>query len=149
MGVFILNVKASPLHVEASVNDLVYNLEQVKFCIRFGLSSTVKGVACEVLELIAEGLRIEPRIVFDELLRDEKSECIEICLRDGTWVSVLPDANSFFISVVDCLQQVMTNGRLKSVRHKAKSKLKECNVESGLHFCSLPIVATAASCCYC
>ncbi|KAL7211178.1 hypothetical protein ACSBR2_014123 [Camellia fascicularis] len=137
--------------------------------------SVVKGVACEVLELIAEGLRIEPRIyppipcsrlqelsgqnVIDfvehtvpqiiYVLRSNNISGIEICLRDGTWVSVLPDANSFFISVVDCLQQVMTNGRLKSVRHKAKSKLKECNVESGLHFCSLPIVATAASCCYC
>ncbi|KAE9462014.1 hypothetical protein C3L33_06069, partial [Rhododendron williamsianum] len=34
----------------------------------------VKGVVCRVLELIADGLRIEPRDVLSKLLRDEKSD---------------------------------------------------------------------------
>ena len=29
-------IKASPLHVAASITDLVYNLQQVKFCLRNG-----------------------------------------------------------------------------------------------------------------
>ncbi|XWS12366.1 hypothetical protein CRYUN_Cryun37aG0083600 [Craigia yunnanensis] len=120
----------------------------------------VKRMAFEVLELMADGLKIEPRNVLSRLLRDEKSDScfrlnhyptcpelqalrgrnvigfgehtdpqiisvlrsnntsgLQICLRDGTWVSVPPDQTSFFINVGDALQ-VMTNGRLRSVRHR-------------------------------
>ncbi|XP_019267454.1 PREDICTED: gibberellin 2-beta-dioxygenase 1-like [Nicotiana attenuata] len=42
---------------------------------------------------------------------------LQICLRDGTWVSVQPDHYSFFIIVGDSLQ-VMTNGGFRSVRHR-------------------------------
>ncbi|KAA8514923.1 hypothetical protein F0562_018290 [Nyssa sinensis] len=120
----------------------------------------VKIMVCEVLELIADGLMIEPRNVLSRLLRDEKSDCcfrlnhyppcpelqalsgrnligfgehtdpqiisavrsnntsgLQICLRDGTWVSVPPDQYSFFFNVGDSLQ-VMTNGRFRSVRHR-------------------------------
>ncbi|OAY29147.1 gibberellin 2-beta-dioxygenase [Manihot esculenta] len=120
----------------------------------------VKRMAYEVLELIADGLGIEPRNVLSKLLSDEKSDScfrlnyyppcpelqalsgrnligfgehtdpqiisvlrsnnttgLQICLRDGTWVSVPPDQTSFFINVGDALQ-VMTNGRFKSVKHR-------------------------------
>lgn len=120
----------------------------------------VKEVCCEVLELMADGLGIEPRNVFSRLVRDERSDSclrvnhyaacgelqalsggnligfgehtdpqiisvlrsnnasgLQICLRDGTWVSIPPDHTSFFISVGDSLQ-VMTNGELKSVKHR-------------------------------
>ncbi|XWS19839.1 hypothetical protein CRYUN_Cryun31cG0051100 [Craigia yunnanensis] len=120
----------------------------------------VKRMAFEVLDLVADGLKIEPRNVLSRLLRDEKSDScfrlnhyppcpelqalsgrnligfgehtdpqiisvlrsnntsgLQICLRDGTWVSVPPDQTSFFINVGDALQ-VMTNGRLRSVRHR-------------------------------
>ena len=115
-----------------------------------GYLTAMKEVACKVLELIAEGLRMEPRNVFARLLRDENSDCLlrlnhyppcselqelsgqnvvgfgehtdpqiisvlrsndtsglEICLKDGTWVSVPPAHNSFFISVGDCLQVII------------------------------------------
>ncbi|XP_022715545.1 gibberellin 2-beta-dioxygenase-like [Durio zibethinus] len=120
----------------------------------------VKRMAFEVLELMADGLKIKPRNVLSSMLRDEKSDScfrlnhyppcqelqalsgrnligfgehtdpqiisvlrsnntsgLQISLRDGTWVSVPPDQTSFFINVGDALQ-VMTNGRLRSVRHR-------------------------------
>ncbi|OMO65667.1 Isopenicillin N synthase [Corchorus olitorius] len=121
----------------------------------------VKGMAFEVLELMAEGLKLEQRNVLSKLIKDEKSDScfrlnhypacpeqlqalsgrnligfgehtdpqiisvlrsnntsgLQICLRDGTWVSVPPDQSSFFINVGDALQ-VLTNGRFRSVRHR-------------------------------
>ncbi|EOY27701.1 Gibberellin 2-beta-dioxygenase isoform 2 [Theobroma cacao] len=107
----------------------------------------VKRMAFEVLDLMAEGLKIEPRNALSRLLRDEKSDScfrlnyyppcpelqalsgrnligfgehtdpqiisvlrsnntsgLQICLRDGTWVSVPPDQTSFFINIGDALQ---------------------------------------------
>ncbi|KAJ8762078.1 hypothetical protein K2173_006742 [Erythroxylum novogranatense] len=120
----------------------------------------VKRMAFQVVELMADGLGIEPRNVLSKLLRDEKSDScfrlnyyppcpelqalsgrnlvgfgehtdpqiisvlrsnnttgLQICTRDGTWVSVPPDQTSFFINVGDALQ-VMTNGRFRSVKHR-------------------------------
>lgn len=125
----------------------------------------VKGMCCELLELMAEGLEIEPRNALSRLVSDEGSDCIfrvnhyppssssscdhihddqcqeeeeeedkekvigfgehtdpqmisalrsnntsglQICARDGTWISVPPDHSSFFINVGDILQ-VFTN----------------------------------------
>ncbi|KAE8680057.1 Gibberellin 2-beta-dioxygenase 1 [Hibiscus syriacus] len=127
---------------------------------------SVKKMACEILETMADGLKIQPRNVLSKLLMDEESDSIfrvnhyppcphvqpvnandsnsngdvigfgehtdpqiisvlrsnntsglQISLRDGTWISVPPDQNSFFINVGDSLQ-VMTNGRFKSVKHR-------------------------------
>nr|AFH56955.1 gibberellin 2-oxidase 2 [Petunia x hybrida] len=122
--------------------------------------SAVKKMACQILEVLAEGLKIQQRNVFSKLLMDEKSDSVfrlnhyppcpeveefsgknligfgehtdpqiisvlrsnntsglQISLKDGHWISVPPDQNSFFINVGDSLQ-VMTNGRFKSVRHR-------------------------------
>ncbi|KAA8526688.1 hypothetical protein F0562_008109 [Nyssa sinensis] len=122
--------------------------------------SAVKKMGCEILELLADGLDIQPRNVFSKLLMDEHSDSVfrlnhyppypelqdmngsnligfgehtdpqiisvlrsnntsglQISLRDGNWISVPPDQNSFFINVGDSLQ-VMTNGKFKSVRHR-------------------------------
>ncbi|KAE8674218.1 Gibberellin 2-beta-dioxygenase 1 [Hibiscus syriacus] len=120
----------------------------------------VKRMTFEVVELMADGLKIEPRDALSKLLRDDDSDScfrlnhyppcpdlqalsdrnligfgehtdpqiisvlrsnnttgLQICLNDKTWVSVPPDQTSFFINVGDALQ-VMTNGRLRSVRHR-------------------------------
>lgn len=106
-------------------------------------------MACEILELMADGLKIQPRNVFSKLLKDEQSDSVfrlnhyppcpenaqvlngitnligfgehtdpqiisvlrsnntsglQISLRDGSWLSVPPDQNSFFINVGDSLQ---------------------------------------------
>ncbi|KAI3457544.1 hypothetical protein Pfo_014207 [Paulownia fortunei] len=120
----------------------------------------VKKMACEILEMLADGLKIQPRNAFSKLLMDEQSDSVfrlnhyppcpefqesngrnligfgehtdpqiisvlrsnntsglQISLKDGNWISIPPDQNSFFINVGDSLQ-VMTNGRFKSVRHR-------------------------------
>ncbi|KAE8725832.1 Gibberellin 2-beta-dioxygenase 1 [Hibiscus syriacus] len=120
----------------------------------------VKRLAFEVLEVMGDGLKIEPRDALSGLIRDEKSDScfrlnhyppcselqalsgrnligfgehtdpqiisilrsnntsgLQICLRDRTWVSVPPDQTSFIINVGDALQ-VLSNGRLRSVRHR-------------------------------
>ncbi|KAM3395906.1 gibberellin 2-beta-dioxygenase 1 [Capsicum galapagoense] len=122
--------------------------------------SAVKKMACEILEMLAEGLKIHQRNVFSKLLMDEESDSVfrvnhyascseidefngnnvigfgehtdpqiisvlrsnntsglQILLKDGDWMSVPPDENSFFVNVGDSLQ-VMTNGRFKSVKHR-------------------------------
>ncbi|KAK8706387.1 hypothetical protein V6N13_049956 [Hibiscus sabdariffa] len=125
---------------------------------------SVKKMACEILETMADGLKIQPRNALSKLLMDEESDSVfrvnhyppcpdvqpvnangtngdvigfgehtdpqiisvlrsnntsglQISLRDGSWISVPPDQNSFFINVGDSLQ-VMTNGRFKSVKHR-------------------------------
>ncbi|KAG6635815.1 hypothetical protein I3843_11G066400 [Carya illinoinensis] len=122
--------------------------------------SAVRKMACKILELMADGLKLQPRNSFSRLLMDEQSDSVfrlnhyppcpelqalkganmigfgehtdpqiisvlrsnntsglQISLRDGNWISVPPDQNSFFINVGDSLQ-VMTNGRFQSVRHR-------------------------------
>ncbi|KAL7170707.1 hypothetical protein ACSBR2_035562 [Camellia fascicularis] len=58
------------------------------------------------------------------------------------------------LSVADCLQQVRTNGRLKSMRHRAKSKLNELQylvhvIVSNLKQILLSVAATANYLAYC
>ncbi|KAI4295445.1 hypothetical protein L6164_035492 [Bauhinia variegata] len=144
--------------------------------------SEMKRMCNQVLELMADGLGIEPRNVFSKLLRDEKSDScfrmnhyppcpelqaialngrnligfgehtdpqiisvlrsnntsgLQICLRDGTWVSVPPDQTSFFVNVGDSLQ-VLTNGRFKSVKHRVLAGTSKSRV-SMIYFGGPPL----------
>lgn len=65
--------------------------------------------------LVGFGEHTDPQII--SVLRSNNTAGFQIALSDGTWVSVPPDHNSFFINVGDSLQ-VMTNGRFRSVKHR-------------------------------
>lgn len=109
-------------------------------------TSAVRSLACQILELIAEGLKIQPRNSLSQYLLDKQSDSVfrlnhyppcpeldapqhnligfgehtdpqiltvlrsnntaglEICMKDGTWLSVSPDQSSFFINVGDAMQ---------------------------------------------
>lgn len=142
--------------------------------------SAVKKMACEILEKMADGLKIQPRNVLSKLLMDEQSDSVfrlnhyppcpnvqplnggnvigfgehtdpqiisvlrsnntsglQISPRDGSWISVPPDQESFFINVGDSLQ-VMTNGRFKSVKHRVMTHSSKSRL-SMIYFCGPPL----------
>lgn len=144
--------------------------------------TSVKKMACDILEIMADGLKLEPKNVFSKLLIDEQSDSVfrlnyyppcpelqeneinggnligfgehtdpqiitvlrsnntsglEIKLSDGSWVSVPPDSDSFFINVGDSLQ-VMTNGKFKSVKHRVVANSKKSRM-SMIYFGGPPL----------
>ncbi|KAE8733655.1 Gibberellin 2-beta-dioxygenase 1 [Hibiscus syriacus] len=93
--------------------------------------AAVKKMACEILEVVAYGLQIQPRNVLSKLMMNEQSDSVFRLNHYPPCPDVLqslnsnrrfldsspPDQHSFFINVGDSLQ-VMTNGRFKSVKHR-------------------------------
>lgn len=149
-------------------------------------------MACEILELMAEGLKIQPRNVFSKLLMDEQSDSafrlnhyppcselqealsdrnligfgehtdpqiisvlrsnnttgLQISLRDGSWISVPPDQDSFFINVGDSLQVGILYTNQTLLNHEAKKNMKRKILicvfgfpnDSNFSFCQIPPV---------
>ncbi|TKW26370.1 hypothetical protein SEVIR_3G184400v4 [Setaria viridis] len=61
------------------------------------------------------GEHTDPQLV--SVLRSNGTAGLQLALRDGRWVPVPPDRDALFVIVGDSLE-VLTNGRLKSVRHR-------------------------------
>nr|GME21709.1 gibberellin 2-beta-dioxygenase 2 [Ipomoea batatas] len=87
-------------------------------CVVRDYVDAVRNVACEVLEVAAEGLRVQDKRVFSRMLRDPQSDsCFRIRTRDGLWVPVPADPKHMFVMVGDAFE-ALTNGRFRSVRHR-------------------------------
>ena len=52
--------------------------------------------------LIGFGEHTDPQII--SVLRSNNTSGLQIALKDGSWISVPPDQNSFFINVGDSMQ---------------------------------------------
>ncbi|KAF9588722.1 hypothetical protein IFM89_015159 [Coptis chinensis] len=91
-------------------------------------------------DLIGFGEHTDPQVI--SVLRSNNATGLQISLKDGTWVSVPPDQNSFFIFVGDSMQ-VMTNGKFRSVRHRVLANSRKSRL-SMIYFGAPPVRARIA-----
>ncbi|KAL5700342.1 gibberellin 2beta-dioxygenase [Ranunculus cassubicifolius] len=152
-------------------------------CIVNDYTQGVRNLACEILELMAEGLHVNNKYALSNLIRDIDSDSLirlnhyppykdtssldtrigfgqhsdpqiltilrsnhvgglQILLEDGLWVPVTPHPMAFCVLVGDTLQ-VLTNGRFKSVIHRALADPNKARM-SVMYFGAPPLHAVIA-----
>ncbi|MED6192324.1 Gibberellin 2-beta-dioxygenase [Stylosanthes scabra] len=123
----VLEVMAEGLGiVEKNALSKVVGGEKNDSCFRLNhYPAATTTEAAEEKMLVGFGEHTDPQII--SVLRSNNTSGLQICLNDGTWVSIPPDPSSFFINVGDSLQ-VMTNGRFKSVKHRVLAESKKTRV---------------------
>ncbi|WOH13091.1 hypothetical protein DCAR_0832600 [Daucus carota subsp. sativus] len=139
----------------------------------------VKKLACNIAEMMAEGLGMTDTSVLSRLIRAVDSDLmfrinyypphdhqlnpnsigfgehsdpqfftilrsngvsgLQISLEDGVWIPVTSDPAACFVNVGDILQ-VMTNGRFKSLKHRAVNDPSESRMSFG-YFSGPPLDA--------
>ncbi|KAG6419336.1 hypothetical protein SASPL_121554 [Salvia splendens] len=90
--------------------------------------------------LIGFGEHTDPQII--SVLRSNNASGLQIRNADATWHSVPPDPTTFFFLVGDSLQ-VMSNGRLKSVKHRVLADSMKSRV-SMIYFGGPPLTERIA-----
>ncbi|KAI3943024.1 hypothetical protein MKW92_007650 [Papaver armeniacum] len=68
-----------------------------------------------IRDMVGFGEHTDPQVI--SVLRSNNITGLQIADKNGSWIPVQPDQNSFFVIVGDILQ-VMSNGRFKSVKHR-------------------------------
>ncbi|KAH6790213.1 gibberellin 2-oxidase [Perilla frutescens var. frutescens] len=117
MACEVLEMIAEELEMEA--RDIVSRLirdEKSDSCIRvnhYPPSPDLQALSGRTL--IGFGEHTDPQLI--SVLRSNNASGLQICNRDGAWLSVPSDHTTFFFNVGDSLQ-VMTNGRFRSVKHR-------------------------------
>ncbi|KAM6541417.1 hypothetical protein CsatB_005864 [Cannabis sativa] len=170
-----LLLHTNPLSISHTIKSISNDPTSFSYAV-IDYTEAVRELACDILDLVGEGLWISDKFSFSRLIRDVESdsllrlnhyppvtvkdrdpssfnqyppgntttnpigfgehsdpqiltilrsndvEGLQISLHDdhgdGFWLSVPPDPNNFYVFVGDALQ-ALTNGRLKSVRHRA------------------------------
>ncbi|GFP81150.1 gibberellin 2-beta-dioxygenase [Phtheirospermum japonicum] len=127
MTCLVLEMIGDELRIESSdkLSEMIRN-ENSDSCFRVNYYPPCPEIeALSGRSLIGFGEHTDPQII--SVIRSNDTSGLQICLSDGTWVSVPPDHTTFFFIVGDSLQ-VMTNGKFRSVKHRVVTNNEKLRV---------------------
>lgn len=104
VGYEVVELMAEGLGIERrDVWSKMLREEESDWCLRlnhYPVSQDLQALSGR--KMVGFGEHTDPQII--ALLRSNNTWGLQICLKDGTWVSVPPDHTSFFVTVGDALQ---------------------------------------------